>query len=233
MSLRKPAPSPHKPAPSPHKPAPSPHRPARIVVLAAGQGSNLQAIFDAIDTGTLEAEVVLVVSHRLDAYALERAATRGVRTAVQTLAAVKAQGGTRDDFDRWLAASVAAAKPDLIVCAGWMLILGAPFLQPWGARTVNLHPALPGAFAGKDGIGDAWRAAQEHYARGGGETGTGVMVHEVVAELDAGTPVAVEHVGIRRGESLESLTERMHAAEHLVLVRAIRLKLAQLPQAAS
>ena len=199
------------------------HTPARIVVLAAGNGSNLQAIFDAIARGALQAEVVLVVSHRLDAHALERARLRGVPTAAHTLAAVKAQGGTRDDFDRWLAETVAAAKPDLIVCAGWMLILGEQFLQPWGARTVNLHPALPGAFAGKDGIGDAWRAAQQ-----GEITETGVMVHEVVAELDAGTPIAVERVPIDRGESLEALTERMHAAEHRVLVQAIALKLAHI-----
>lgn len=205
------------------------HKPARLVVLAAGNGSNLQAIFDAIDAGKLDAEVVLVVSHKPQAYAMIRAQLRGVPTACQTLAAVKAEGGTRDDFDRWLAGVVAKAAPDLVVCAGWMLILGAEFLTPLGDRTINLHPSLPGAFVGKDAIGDAWRAAQVHYAQGqDGDVATGVMVHEVVAELDAGTPIAVERLSIASGESLDSLTARMHVAEHAVLVRAIGLRLAQL-----
>ena len=147
-------------------------QPARLVVLAAGNGSNLQAIFDAIDARRLTATVALVVSHRPEAYALVRAQSRGVPTQCETLAAVRVRGGTRDDFDRWLAQTVERAKPDLVVCAGWMLLLGEPFLKQFGPRTINLHPALPGAFVGKDAIGQAWRAAQR-----GDIAETGVMVH--------------------------------------------------------
>ncbi len=200
-----------------------PQKPARLVVLAAGQGSNLQAIFQAIDDGKLSVDVALVVSHRSDAYALVRAAVRGIATAVQTLTAIKAAGGSRDDFDRWLTATIAEVEPDLIVCAGWMLILGSDFLRAHGGRTINLHPALPGAFIGKDAILQAWQAAQR-----GEVNETGVMVHEVIAELDAGAPIAVRQVPILPGESLQSLTERIHAVEHDVLIDAIRLKLASL-----
>ena len=194
----------------------------RLVVLAAGNGSNLQAILDAIDAGQLRAQVVLVVSHRADVFALERARSCGIATAVQTLAAIKAQGGTRADLDAWLTATVAAAHPDLVVCAGWMLILGEPFLTAFHGRAINLHPALPGAFVGKDAIGQAWAAAQRGEVRE-----TGAMVHEVIAELDAGAPIAVTKVAIAEGESLESLTARIHAAEHTLLVTAIRQKLGQ------
>ena len=193
---------------------------ARLVVLAAGHGSNLQAIFDAIDAGQLAAEVVLVVSHRADAHALIRAQTRGIATAVHTLAAMKAQGGTRGDFDAWLTETVARAQPDLVVCAGWMLILGEPFLTTFAGRAINLHPALPGAFIGKDAIGQAWEAAQR-----GEVSETGVMVHEVVADLDAGAPIAVRHVPIVPGEPIDALTARIHAVEHEVLVAAIAQKL--------
>lgn len=197
-------------------------KPARLVVLAAGQGSNLQAIFDAIDRGQLAVEIGLVVSHRTDARALDRARTRGVATAVNTLAAVKAAGGTRDDFDQWLTDTVRAAEPDLVVCAGWMLILGQVFLTAFAGRAINLHPALPGAFVGKDAIAQAWQAAQR-----GEVSETGVMVHDVIAELDAGAPIAVRRLAILPNESLEALTARVHAVEHEVLVHAIAAKLRQ------
>ncbi len=197
-------------------------KPARLVVLAAGHGSNLQAIFHAIAARQLIAEVVLVVSHRPDAHALERARALGVATAARTLADVRAEGGTRADFDVWLTATVAAAQPDLVVCAGWMLILGEPFLSTFAGRALNLHPALPGAFIGKDAIGQAWQAAQRGEIRE-----TGVMVHEVVAELDAGAPVAVARVPVLAGEPQAALEARMHAAEHEVLIAAIRKKLGQ------
>lgn len=195
--------------------------PARLVVLVAGNGSNLQAILDAIADARLAAEVVLVVSHRENAYALTRAARHGVATAVRTLAATLAAGGSREDYDAQLAALVATARPDLVVCAGWMLILGPRFLRPFGALTINLHPALPGTFVGKDAILRAWEAAQR-----GELATTGVMVHRVIADLDAGEPLAVEEVAIAPGETLEALTGRMHAAEHRVLIAAIARELA-------
>ncbi len=195
---------------------------ARLVVLAAGQGSNLQAIYDAIARAELAAEVVLVVSHRADAHALVRAQQHGSATAVNTLAAVKQAGGARQDFDHWLTQTVLAAKPDLVVCAGWMLILGSPFLETFAGRAINLHPALPGAFVGKDAIGQAWIAGER-----GDVWETGVMVHEVIAEMDAGAPIEVAHVPLIRGESMENLTLRIHAVEHRVLVTAIRKKLGQ------
>lgn len=194
----------------------------RLVVLAAGNGSNLQALWNAVDAGQLDAEIVLVVSHRTDAFALERAKNRGVATAVRTLAEEKAAGGSRASYDVWLTDTVRAANPDLVVCAGWMLIVGEPFLTVFAGRAINLHPALPGAFIGKDAIGQAFAAFQR-----GEVAETGVMVHEVVADLDAGAPIAVEHVPIARDDTVETLTSRMHAAEHRVLVRAVRIKLGQ------
>lgn len=188
----------------------------RVVVLAAGQGSNLRALLAAIDAGRVAAKVVLVVSHRADAGVVELARARDIPVRVCTLAEVRAAGGTRDDLDAQVAEWVLAAHPDVVMCLGWMLILGPRFLGPLAGKVLNLHPALPGQFAGKDAIGQAWLAGQA-----GRVTETGVMVHEVTAELDGGRPVAWLRLPLDPGEALEALTERVHAAEHALVPAAL------------
>jgi len=188
----------------------------RIVVFVSGNGSNLQAILDAAGTDRLPGEVVGVVGNRRKAFGLVRAERAGVDTLYFPLAPYKKRGETRAAYDTALAAAVARFRPDLIVLAGWMHILSPAFLEGIDCPVLNLHPALPGAFPGTRAIERALQAAQA-----GTIDHTGVMVHHVVPEVDAGPVVATRVVPIQPDDTLDSLTERVHATEHSLLVDAI------------
>jgi formyltetrahydrofolate-dependent phosphoribosylglycinamide formyltransferase len=187
--------------------------PARLVVLASGTGSNLQAILDACSAGRLRADVVAVVSDHPDAPALDRARRAGVAAR----ALPRRNGEARRDYDARLAELVGDPRPDWVVLAGWMRILTMAFLGRFPGRVVNLHPALPGEHPGVRAIErayDAWRA--------GGPAQTGVMVHLVPDEgVDDGPVLATIEVPIHADDSLETLTTRVHAAEHGLLVATL------------
>ncbi len=186
----------------------------RIAVLISGNGSNLQALIDNIEQEYLEAEICVVVSSDSEAKGLQRATEAGIPTETVVLA----DGGDRKAFDADVAAAVATYDPDLVVLAGWMLILGEGFLDRFPKRVVNLHPAMPGAFPGTNAI------ALAHAAFHRGEIKrTGVMVHQVVAEVDAGPVVVMEPVPIFSGESVAELEERVHLVENNLIVAAIDL----------
>jgi phosphoribosylglycinamide formyltransferase 1 len=191
---------------------------ARLVVMASGGGTNLQAILDACANAELAASVVAVVSDRADAYALERATAAGVAAAHVDREA----GEARADYDTRLADVVAGWSPDLVVLAGWMRILTANFLGRFPGRVINLHPALPGELAGTRAIERAW-----HEALAGTRTRSGVMVHLVPDEgVDDGPVIATAEVSIHPDDTLESFETRIHAAEHRLLVDAIRTLIA-------
>ncbi len=192
----------------------------RLAVLISGNGSNLQAIIDRTADGHLDAEIAVVVSNRADAYGLQRAQTAGIPTEVLDLAEVKAAGGDRTSYNVELAGLVAAYKPDLVVLAGFMLILGGDFLSRFSPNIINLHPALPGVFPGTDSITRAHAAYQA-----GTIKHTGVMVHRVIEEVDAGTVIVQEPVPIFADDSLEDLEERVHMVEHNLIVAAIDMVL--------
>lgn len=190
------------------------HARRRLVVLASGNGSNFQAIIDAVADGTLAAEVAALVSDRPAAHALARAAAAGIPAEVIE----RRPGEPRRDFDVRLAKSVAGRRPDLIVLAGWMRLLSTAFLGRVPARVVNLHPALPGEFPGLDAIERAYQAARTEGLRR-----TGVMVHFVPDEgVDDGPVIATAEVPILPDDSLAALTDRVHACEHRLLVDALR-----------
>jgi formyltetrahydrofolate-dependent phosphoribosylglycinamide formyltransferase len=185
----------------------------RLVVLASGTGSNLQAILDACAGGTLPAEVAAVVSDRPAAPALDRATAAGV----PAIALAPEPGEPRADYDTRLAAAVGAHEPDLVVLAGWMRILTMSFLGRFPDRVVNLHPALPGELPGTHAIERAW-----HEALAGERTRTGVMVHVVPDEgVDCGPVLATATVPIQPDDTLESLAARVHATEHRLLVSTL------------
>jgi formyltetrahydrofolate-dependent phosphoribosylglycinamide formyltransferase len=190
----------------------------RIAVLVSGFGSNLGAILDAVEDGRLPGvEVGLVVSNRRDAYGIQRAIEHGVPVAYFPLAPYSRAGRPRTDYDRDLAAVVAAFDAGWVVMAGWMHVLSASFLDRFPSRVVNLHPALPGTFPGTHAIQRAHRAYQA-----GEIDRTGVMVHLVPdPAVDAGPVVVYEEVSIARGESLDALEARIHAVEHRLLVGAL------------
>ncbi len=195
----------------------------RLVVLVSGSGSNLQALLDACAVDDLAAEVVAVVSDRRDAYGLVRAREAGVAHHYAPFPPYRDAGRPRTDYDADLADVVAAYHPDVVVLAGWMRILSAAFLDRFPERVVNLHPALPGQFAGTHAIDRAFAAFQE-----GAITESGCMVHVAVPEVDAGPVIATQIVPIYPHDTLDTFEARMHAAEHQLIVSAVRQHLASL-----
>jgi len=184
-----------------------------VVVLASGSGSNFQALVDASASGALIADVVALVTDQPGAYALQRAALAGV----EAVTLQRQAGELRADFDGRLADIVAGFEPDLVVLAGWMRLLTTAFIGRFPDRVVNLHPALPGEFPGTNAIERALEAAQRL-----GLHRTGVMVHRVPDEgMDDGPLIASVEVEIRSDDTIESLAERVHAAEHELLVTAV------------
>jgi len=195
----------------------------RIVVLISGGGSNLQALMDA-----RVADIVLVVSNRADAFGLERANKAGIATCVLPLKPWLAAGGTRASYDADVAEHVSVAQPDLIVLAGWMHVFSPSFLDNAPSKVINLHPALPGKFPGARAIERALAAAIR-----GEIAETGVMVHEVIPEVDAGPVLGTAAVPILPTDDLAALATRMHAAEHELLVEVVRKHLAPPPVSSS
>lgn len=193
--------------------------PARFVVLASGEGTNLQAILDACAEGRLAAEVVAVVSDRADAGGLNRATRAGVPAAHVG----RHPGEARGDYDARLADVVKGFDPDVVVLAGWMRILTMSFLSWFPDRVVNLHPALPGELPGTHAIERAW-----HQALAGERTSTGVMVHLVPSEsVDDGPVLATAPVPIHPDDTLDALSARVHRVEHDVLVQTLAKLCAQ------
>jgi len=185
-------------------------RPARLVVLASGNGSNLQALVDAAGRGSLPAQVVAVVSDQAAAGALTRAGAAGIPACHVG----RHDGEARADYDARLADVVAGFGPDFVVLAGWMRILTMSFLGWFPNRVVNLHPALPGELPGTRAIERAWQEALA-----GERSTTGVMVHLVPDEgIDDGPVLASRPVPIHPDDTLETLSTRVHRAEHELLV---------------
>ena len=196
----------------------------RIAILISGYGSNQQAVMDAVTEGRLPGvEVALVVSNRKDAYGIQRAIERGVPVVCFPLAPYSKAGRPRQEYDADLARIVQAFGVSWVVQAGWMHVFTNAFLQRFPLRVVNLHPALPGTFAGTHAIQRAYEAYRQ-----GQVTHTGVMVHLVPDEaVDAGPVVATEKVPILPEDTLESLEARIHATEHTLLVQALHNLLCQ------
>ncbi len=192
---------------------------ARFVVMVSGGGTNLQALIDAVASGIVDARIDLVVSSRKDAYALERAARAGVETFVAAPPRGSNQSGPGEDparaaYDRGLADLIAPRNPDCILMLGWMRVLTSEFINRFPGRIVNLHPALPGMFAGTNAIRRAWDARVK-----GEIKATGVMMHYVPdARVDAGPVIGLKSVDFLPGESFEEYETRMHEAEHALVV---------------
>ena len=184
---------------------------ARIAVLASGRGSNLQAILRAIEAGTLEAEVVGVFSDRPTAPAL-RLVPPGARWSAKP-----ARFPNRADYETALADAVAAARPDWVVCAGYMRILGEAFIARFRGRLLNIHPSLLPKYRGLHTHARALEA---------GDTEHGASVHFVVPELDAGAVIAQVRIPITADDTPETLAAHLLPREHALLVAALRLAVA-------
>ena len=201
----------------------------RLVVLASGAGSNLDAILQAITHQRLDAEVMAVIINRRGAGAGAIAQRAGIPVSYWPLSPYLADAPepaeARRRHDAELARAVAQSEPDLVVLAGWMHVLSSAFLDRFPNRVVNLHPALPGQFPGPSAIADAWEAY-----RAGLIERTGTMVHYVPDEgVDNGPVIASVEVPIRTDDTVESLRARIQAAEHKLIVTAVAKALTRVP----
>ena len=184
----------------------------RLVVLASGSGTNLQAIIDQLHGRPADPriEVALVISDVPGARALERARAAGIATAVFPVADYK----SRAAHDLAMVSAVEEAGADLVVLAGYMRLVSPEFVHCLPDRIINLHPALLPAFPGTTSISDAVQY---------GVKVTGVTVHFVDEGLDSGPIIAQEPVRVEEGDTPESLAVRIHAVEHRLLPATIRL----------
>jgi phosphoribosylglycinamide formyltransferase-1 len=181
----------------------------RIVVLASGSGTNLQAILDGLH-GRGEVEVVGVGSDKAAARALERARAAGVETAVFAAA----EYGDREARDAAIGDWVEGLAADLVVLAGYMQLLSAAFVQRFRNRVINIHPALLPAFPGLDAIGQALEA---------GVGTTGVTVHFVDEGVDTGPAILQRELAVPPGGERDELERAVHALEHELYPEAIRM----------
>ncbi|WP_250028514.1 phosphoribosylglycinamide formyltransferase [Paractinoplanes maris] len=179
--------------------------PARLVVLVSGSGSNLQALLDAAADPAYGAQVVAVGADRDGIAGLDRAAAAGVPTFVDRVKAYE----TRDDWDAALAAHVAEFKPDLVVSAGFLKLVGPRFLAAFGDRYINTHNALLPAFPGIHGPRDALAY---------GVKIAGATLFFVDAGVDTGPIIAQVAVPVLDDDTEETLTERIKVAERAQLV---------------
>ncbi|HEY2191635.1 MAG TPA: phosphoribosylglycinamide formyltransferase [Actinomycetospora sp.] len=186
--------------------------PARVVVLASGSGTLLQALLD--DAAAIDVEVVAVVSDRPGVPALDRAVDAKAEPVVVRLGDHRAGDGTVDRaaWDAALTAAVAVHDPDLVVCAGFMKVLGPAYLARFGGRTINSHPALLPAFPGAHGVADALAY---------GVKVTGATVHLVDAGVDTGPVLAQQAVVVDPDDSPETLHERIKVVERRMLVETV------------
>jgi phosphoribosylglycinamide formyltransferase 1 len=181
----------------------------RIVILASGSGTNLQAILDKLH-GREGIEVVGVGSDKADARALERGAGAGVEVA----AFPRGEYADRAARDAAMADWIESQRADLVVLAGYMQLLGDEFIARFRDRVVNVHPALLPAFPGLDAIGQALAAGVET---------TGVTVHFVDEGVDTGPTIVQRRVPVPVGRERQVLEAKIHAVEHELYPEAIRM----------
>lgn len=177
--------------------------PLRLVVLISGAGSNLLALDDACRQGTLNAQVVGVLSDRSAAPGLERARSRGLHAEALPICA----GESRSAHDARLLAATNALRPDLVLLAGYMRILDSSFVQSLQGRLLNIHPSL---LPRHKGLHTHRRALEA------GEIEHGATVHFVTPDLDGGPPVLQARIKIRPGDDESTLAARIQRCEHVI-----------------
>lgn len=187
---------------------------ARIAVLVSGGGTNLQALIDACKSGIIaDGEIVLVISNKRDAYALERAAKSGI--AAETV--LKKELGSQEAFEKRITELLEENRIDLVVLAGFMSILSGDFTDKYPERIINIHPSLIPSFCGKGFYG---LKVHEEALRYGVKV-TGATVHFVNEIPDGGQIIMQKAVEVQEGDTAEILQKRvMEEAEWLILPQA-------------
>ena len=181
----------------------------KFAVFVSGNGSNLQAIIEAVKAGEITAELVLVVSNNRKAFALERAMEAGIKT----LALVPKDYASKQSYERDLFIYLRKENIDFIVFAGFMVLVTPWFVKQYPGKILNVHPSLLPAFRGKDGIKDTFTY---------GSKVAGVTIHFVDGKMDHGPIIMQDSVKIQEDDTLESLEEKIHKIEHRIYPKAIQ-----------
>lgn len=181
-----------------------------IVILISGRGSNMEAVVRAAETEQWPARIAAVISNKADAKGLAFAQARRIPTAV----VANKEYATRAEFDAALQTAIDGFAPDLVVLAGFMRILTAPFVEHYAGRMMNIHPSLLPLFPG---LGTHQQAIDAGVAE------HGATVHFVTAELDHGPMIAQVRVPVLPGDTEDTLSARVLTQEHQLYPRAIRL----------
>ncbi|MFS2215054.1 phosphoribosylglycinamide formyltransferase [Massilia cellulosiltytica] len=181
-----------------------------IVILISGRGSNMEAIVRAQQAEAWPARIAAVISNKPDAKGLAFAASHGIPTAVVP----NKEFPTREAFDAALQETIDRFTPDLVVLAGFMRILTAPFVEHYAGRMLNIHPSLLPLFPGLHTHRQALDAGVAEH---------GATVHFVTAELDHGPAVIQARIPVLPGDTEDSLAERLLAEEHVIYPKAVRL----------
>lgn len=180
----------------------------KIIVLVSGSGTNLQYLIDHF-----KGQIIGVVYNKKKAYGAVRAKEANIlgyyMPYIRDLE-------TREEYDQTIVDLLDDLNPDLVVLAGWMHLLTSTYTKMWGSKTINLHPALPGQFPGAKGMEDAWLACQR-----GEIDHSGIMVHKVVEEVDAGETICTVKVPIKSDDTFETFKDNMRAAEKPLLLKAV------------
>lgn len=181
-----------------------------IVILISGRGSNMEAVVRALDAEGWPARIAAVISNKPEAGGLAFAQARGIPTAVVPSKSF----ATRAEFDAKLQETIDVFEPDLVVLAGFMRILTAPFVEHYAGRMLNIHPSLLPLFPGLHTHQQALDAGcVEH----------GATVHFVTAELDHGPAVLQARIPVLPGDTEATLATRLLVEEHKIYPRAVRL----------
>jgi phosphoribosylglycinamide formyltransferase-1 len=181
----------------------------RLGILISGRGSNFEAIANSIARRKLDAEIAIVISNRADAGGLEIARERGIPMRV-----IESRGMEREAYDKLVIEELRTHEVELVCLAGFMRLLSASFIQAFPDRVLNIHPSLLPAFPGLD----AQRQALQH-----GVKITGCTVHLVDEFLDSGPILIQSAVPVLDADTVESLSARILAQEHVIYSKAIQL----------
>ena len=186
-----------------------------IAVMVSGGGTNLQAVIDAIEAGRIhDARITRVISNKKDAYALERAGKAGI----EAVAVSRADYGTRDEFDKALLRALDEAAPDLVVLAGFLVVLSPEIISRYRGHMINIHPSLIPSFCGEGYYG--LKVHEEALKRG--VKVTGATVHFVDEGCDTGPIIMQKAVEVEPGDTPETLQRRvMEQAEWKILAETI------------
>ncbi len=186
----------------------------KLVVLISGNGSNLQAVIDAIENKEVDYTIEAVISNKKDAFGLQRAEKAGIKAIHFPFK----KGSDRKVYDAKLAELIKSFNPDFVFLLGWMRILSNNFIRHFDKQIINLHPALPNTFAGTHAIQDQYDAFAE-----GKIDKCGIMTHFVPDEgVDSGPVILTEGVSLSAKDTIEEFEERVHQTEHSLVVKTLK-----------